>query len=78
MDVYSWHRLPNTGGKGVLGHILTEQCRSLMPELESGLPGIGECRLRRVLAQIGDADALVLASTEYNYSMAPALQNIGD
>ena len=34
--------------------------------------------MRRVLAQIGDADALVLASTEYNYSMAPALKNILD
>lgn len=32
----------------------------------------------RVLAQIGDADALVLASTEYNYSIAPALKNILD
>ena len=34
--------------------------------------------VRRVLSQIGDADALVLASTEYNYSMAPALKNILD
>lgn len=32
----------------------------------------------RVLAQIGAADALVLASTEYNYSIAPALKNILD
>ncbi|MFA7292567.1 MAG: NAD(P)H-dependent oxidoreductase [Rhodocyclaceae bacterium] len=32
----------------------------------------------RVLAQIGAADALVLAATEYNYSMAPALKNILD
>ena len=34
--------------------------------------------VRRVLAQIAAADALVLASTEYNYSMAPALKNILD
>jgi len=34
--------------------------------------------VRRVLEQIGAADALVLASTEYNYSMAPALKNILD
>jgi chromate reductase len=32
----------------------------------------------RVLAQIGGADALVLASAEYNYSLAPALKNILD
>jgi len=32
----------------------------------------------RTLAQIGAVDALVLASTEYNYSMAPALKNILD
>ena len=34
--------------------------------------------VQRVLKQIGDADALVLASTEYNYSLAPALKNILD
>ncbi|THF66164.1 NAD(P)H-dependent oxidoreductase [Pseudothauera nasutitermitis] len=34
--------------------------------------------VRRVLAQIGAADALVLAATEYNYSLAPALKNILD
>ncbi len=34
--------------------------------------------VQRVLSQIGEADALVLASTEYNYSMAPALKNILD
>lgn len=32
----------------------------------------------RVLKQLGEADALVLASTEYNYSIAPALKNILD
>jgi chromate reductase len=32
----------------------------------------------RVLSQIGAANALVLASTEYNYSLAPALKNILD
>lgn len=34
--------------------------------------------VERVLAQIGEAEALVLASTEYNYSLAPALKNILD
>ncbi len=34
--------------------------------------------VNRVLAQIGAADALVLGSTEYNYSLAPALKNILD
>lgn len=34
--------------------------------------------LQRVLDQIAAADALVLASTEYNYSLAPALKNILD
>jgi chromate reductase len=32
----------------------------------------------RVLAQMAAADALVLACTEYNYSIAPALKNILD
>lgn len=31
-----------------------------------------------ILAQIGSADALVLACTEYNYSIAPTLKNILD
>lgn len=34
--------------------------------------------VKRVLAQLGEADALVLACTEYNYSIAPALKNILD
>lgn len=34
--------------------------------------------VKRVLTQIGNANALVLASTEYNYSLAPALKNILD
>ena len=34
--------------------------------------------VRRVLEQLAKADALVLACTEYNYSMAPALKNILD
>lgn len=34
--------------------------------------------VKRVLVQIGNADALVLACTEYNYSIAPALKNILD
>lgn len=34
--------------------------------------------VERVLAQIAEADALVLACPEYNYSMAPALKNILD
>ena len=34
--------------------------------------------VERVLAQIGAADAMVLGSTEYNYSLAPALKNILD
>jgi chromate reductase, NAD(P)H dehydrogenase (quinone) len=32
----------------------------------------------RLLAQIGDADALILGCTEYNYSIAPALKNALD
>lgn len=34
--------------------------------------------VRRVLAQMAEAHAFVLASTEYNYSIAPALKNILD
>lgn len=34
--------------------------------------------IKRVFAQIEKADALVLACTEYNYSIAPALKNIID
>lgn len=32
----------------------------------------------KLLAQIGDADALILGCTEYNYSLAPALKNALD
>lgn len=43
-------------------------------------PDIAEkpAAVQRVLAQIAAADALVLACTEYNYSLAPALKNILD
>jgi len=34
--------------------------------------------VRRVLAQMGAADAFVIACPEYNYSIAPALKNILD
>lgn len=34
--------------------------------------------VQRVLAQMGEADALVLACPEYNFSIAPALKNILD
>lgn len=34
--------------------------------------------VKRVLEQMSHADALVLAATEYNYSLAPALKNILD
>jgi chromate reductase, NAD(P)H dehydrogenase (quinone) len=34
--------------------------------------------VRRVLEQLAQADALVLACPEYNYSLAPALKNILD
>ena len=34
--------------------------------------------VKRVLAQIGAADAVVFACPEYNYSMAPALKNALD
>lgn len=34
--------------------------------------------VQRVLSQMAAADALVLACTEYNYSLAPALKNILD
>lgn len=34
--------------------------------------------IKRVFAQLEQADALVLACTEYNYSLAPAMKNIID
>lgn len=34
--------------------------------------------VKRVFEQLAQADALVLATTEYNYSIAPALKNILD
>lgn len=45
--------------------------------LQSGYSGEAAA-VERVLKQISEADALILASTEYNYSLAPALKNILD
>ncbi len=48
-----------------------------IPFYNADLPAKPES-VTRVLAQIGAADALILACPEYNYSLAPALKNMLD
>lgn len=73
----------NRGMLRVAGTSLPEGARLEMAEL-TDIPFYNQDipdrppAVSRVLEQIGRADALVLACTEYNYSMAPALKNILD
>lgn len=50
-----------------------------IPFFNADIEAVGRpASVARVLAQVGAADALVLACAEYNYSIAPALKNILD